>query len=589
MFDSRQRLVVLASILVSAILIGTIGWISTSTVPLIAVTPCHSEFDAGRAIQYAGVLALNFQNRVTGSDGARRAAEYLRAQFVSLGYQVEDETFAMWLEGQRVSGENVIALLPGDTPENLAVIAHYDGQRTSPQAAEDNASGVGVLLELARELRSARRARGLIFVATDAEEWGMIGARELVGFLKAHHTQAVISIDYLNAGTAPALAIDTGGQFGGHAPMWLRTVLVQSGRAQGVVVQQASGLAEVIERAVEISAQDHGPLNHAGIPAVNIETATNDSEAVRTRYHTPQDVFRDFDPSTFKMLGATVVQALTVLDKAQPQASQDESALLRSADRFLPGRAILALQLVGILPLCLAALLAARNLLAPHAAGLGKRLIAPALWIVPPAGAMLLLWGLTAAGILKRYELYPATPKDPFLYQIPAAVLWPLLLILVGGFYFAAKLQTRFAPSGLDFAARKAVLFLWLVALVGAATLRNAYAAGLFLGPLGYAALLLMPPRRWFWRILNLVLLLGAAVPFLALVVSFGVEIFLGWRILWYLVLQAAYGVWSPYSVCFFFLATALWCRLIRLSVLESNADNSRSRLHATRLLVNAL
>lgn len=65
MFDSRQRLVVLALILVSAILIGTIGWISTASVPLIAVTPCHSEFDAGRAIQYAGVLALNFQNRVT--------------------------------------------------------------------------------------------------------------------------------------------------------------------------------------------------------------------------------------------------------------------------------------------------------------------------------------------------------------------------------------------------------------------------------------------------------------------------------------------------------------------------------------------
>jgi len=115
MFDSRQRLVVLASILASAILIGTIGWISTSTVSLIAVTPCHSEFDAGRAIQYAGVLALNYQNRVTGSDGARRAAEYLRAQFVSLGYQVEDETFAMWLEGQRVSGENVIAPVSEET------------------------------------------------------------------------------------------------------------------------------------------------------------------------------------------------------------------------------------------------------------------------------------------------------------------------------------------------------------------------------------------------------------------------------------------------------------------------------------------
>ncbi len=200
-------------------------------------------------------------------------------------------------------------------------MAHYDGQTTSHQAAEDNASGVGVLLELARVLRARPHHRGLILIATDAEEWGMIGARALSGFLKAKKTVAVISIDYLNRGPAPALGLIAMGQSAGYTPLWLRELLVEAGKAQGVRVEQAEPAWEFVERAVEVSAQDQGPLLRRGIPALNIATLTKEYAASRRRYHTTLDVFQNFDPASFKMLGATLEQAVVTLDILPPVLS----------------------------------------------------------------------------------------------------------------------------------------------------------------------------------------------------------------------------------------------------------------------------
>jgi hypothetical protein len=178
----------------------------------------------------------------------------------------------MWLAGRRTEGQNVIAELPGEATETVAVIAHIDGQLTSHQAAEDNASGAGTLLELARALRPGLHERGLIFVATDAEEWGMIGAWSLRAFFESRPTVAVISIDYINAGHATELAIDCQGQKARYTPLWLRGAPKQSGILQGESLRGPAPFLEWVERPVEVSSQDQGTLLRVGIPAVNVST-----------------------------------------------------------------------------------------------------------------------------------------------------------------------------------------------------------------------------------------------------------------------------------------------------------------------------
>jgi hypothetical protein len=566
-FDQKVALVVSST--VAALLILLLAALAPRPALNISINRITPQFDAASAIDYTRVIAQAFPDRVTGTAGARRAAEYISAEFRKLGYDAENPEFSMWLAGRQVQGQNVVGRLPGETAETIAIIAHYDGQFTSHQAAEDNASGVGVLLELAQVLRQSPHRRGLIFIATDAEEWGMIGAQRLINFLKNHQTIAAISIDYLNAGPASSLEIDCSGQFGGYTPLWLREIIAAAGRVQGTQVYQRAGLWEWIERAIQVSAQDQGPLVHAGIPALNIATMTHQGEASRARYHTPEDAFRDFDLTSFNMLGGTVEQAVSTLDKIHLPAEGGMLDFRLSSGRFLAGLTIWFMQLLGILPVALAVIFAVRNLREREIDAAGWRALSPVSWIIPPCLAGLVLYGFGALNILKRYELYPATPKDPFLYHLPLGVIIPLLLILVGGWMVLVKVQSRVDLAPEPFAVRKQIFFLWNSLVAFAAFLDNPYAMWLFLGGFTYATLLLLPPTGILARVVNAMLLLAALLPFGAMLHSFGQEIFLGWRIIWYLVLQAAYHVWSPFAVAIFLLASLLWVQLFWFFVLK--------------------
>ena len=91
--------------------------------------------------------------------------------------------------------------------------------------------------------------------------------------------------------------------------------------------------------------------------------------------------------------------------------------------------------------------------------------------------------------------------------------------------------------------------------------------------------MLLQRPLGWAARVANAGLLLLGALPLALLLYSFGRQIYLGWRILWYLVLQTAYGVWSVSAASLFLLALALWLQLFRLGVFPARGRVQRVAL----------
>jgi hypothetical protein len=425
-----------------------------------------------------------------------------------------------------------------------------------------------VLLELGRVLASEHRHRGLILVATDGEEWGMIGARDLRSFFRTRKTVAVISIDYLTAGPAVALAVDCEGQVSGYTPLWLREIVRQSAELQGVKVENASGASEWIERSIEVSAQDQGPLLRAGIPSLNLSTVPLDEEGARARYHTTADVFANFLPATFQMVGDTVEQAASVLNTLEGISPHEMKYLRLANGRWIDRGALEWLQMLGLLPFMIACVLAVMNFeddRLPHPVWSYLR---PALYLLPLLLALVSLRGMASGGVLPRYELYPATPKDPFLYHIPPRVAAPLVAVLVLG-YLAVRMLRRFLPEAPQaFDANKRIFCVWMYLIVVGALYVDPYAMWFFLGPLAYAFILLQRPSNWSWRALNAALLVAGALPFVAVLYYFGREIFLGWRIGWYLVLETAYGVWSKVAVVLFLMAASLWVQLFRTAVL---------------------
>ena len=109
--------------------------------------------------------------------------EYIRASFSQWG-SVEIHTFKV----NNKLHENLILNLPSDFKTGksylspILIAAHYDGVPGSP-GADDNASGVAVLLELARIFATEPTKYPIRLVAFDMEEAGLLGSQEYVNQL----------------------------------------------------------------------------------------------------------------------------------------------------------------------------------------------------------------------------------------------------------------------------------------------------------------------------------------------------------------------------------------------------------------------
>lgn len=109
------------------------------------------------------------QGRRAGTQGAADSATYISNQFREMGYDVQMQEFG----GNR---RNVVARLGTDS-RTIVAGAHYDGQGPGFPSASDNAAGTAVLLEVARDLSTAKLPVSLIMVAFDDEEQGLNGSQ----------------------------------------------------------------------------------------------------------------------------------------------------------------------------------------------------------------------------------------------------------------------------------------------------------------------------------------------------------------------------------------------------------------------------
>lgn len=121
------------------------------------------------------------------SPGKDKARDYIVGEFTKLGLKTAGTLKSYVQEFKEPQpGKNVVALLPGSDPklaqEFVIVSAHYDhkgkiGNQVFP-GADDNASGVAAMLEVAHTLKEMKPAvkRSVLFIAFDLEEAGLLGS-----------------------------------------------------------------------------------------------------------------------------------------------------------------------------------------------------------------------------------------------------------------------------------------------------------------------------------------------------------------------------------------------------------------------------
>lgn len=126
---------------------------------------------------------VNFGPRIPNSAAHKRAGDYLIAQFKTYGGTVKIQDFtATTFTNQRVNLRNIIASFNPDKKKRILLTAHWDARPLSSKdnekpnatfdAANDGASGVGVLLEVARTISKRPTDVGIDIILFDGEDWG---------------------------------------------------------------------------------------------------------------------------------------------------------------------------------------------------------------------------------------------------------------------------------------------------------------------------------------------------------------------------------------------------------------------------------
>lgn len=109
-------------------------------------------------------------------------SEYGLKPFNSTNYKNPYEEGSLLKE----QGNNLIGYIPGKNSDKYVfVTAHYDHLGKGYQGANDNASGVAAMLEMAKVLSKTQPEKNIVFVATSREEDGLVGAEALAEKLKA--------------------------------------------------------------------------------------------------------------------------------------------------------------------------------------------------------------------------------------------------------------------------------------------------------------------------------------------------------------------------------------------------------------------
>ncbi|MCI0516081.1 M20/M25/M40 family metallo-hydrolase [candidate division KSB1 bacterium] len=306
------------------------------TEPLAKLTPLFSAKAFGEHLSY--LASDRLQGRGLGTPELDQAAAYLAEQFQRAGlqpFQNDGSYFQIWTDSvgapRRLAQlTNVIGILPGrrsDWQDQCVVLcAHYDhlglgwptgrpeNQGQIHNGADDNASGVAVLLELAKMLASSfKPARSLVFIAFTGEEAGRLGSRYYLqanARFPAQKVMAALNLDTVGRLESKNLLI-LGGQ---SAREWVHIL-----RGVGFVTSIKYDL--VTEK---LDASDDESFREHQIPAVQFFSGPH------WDYHQPTDDLEKIDLSGLETVATFVKEVMVYLvEREEPLTAP--SAMISAA------------------------------------------------------------------------------------------------------------------------------------------------------------------------------------------------------------------------------------------------------------------
>jgi Zn-dependent M28 family amino/carboxypeptidase len=291
-----------------------------------AMVKGRGALDTQRLLRHLRVLADDDQMEGRGSDtnGIMRARAYQRARLADIGLEplfpgFEQHFVFEGTDGKRTQGVNLIGLLRGRLHPEIHIIlsAHYDhlGQDDASRegtytGADDNASGVAALLEIARSFADTRPDCTLVVCLFDGEEAGLKGSEAFIA-------RAPIPLD--------SIAVEINVDMNGRADEGLLWAV--GGRHHPWLAPHVDAIAAVVRAPLVAGhdrfsikpgenwtkASDHASFHAAGIPWLHFGVSNHDDT------HKAEDELEQIDTEFLHAAAEAVHIAVAHFDARGPE------------------------------------------------------------------------------------------------------------------------------------------------------------------------------------------------------------------------------------------------------------------------------
>ena len=515
----------LSALVVLPLLLAVFTMARSGALPAPTLPP---SFDGATAVSLTKEFARENANRVPGSLDASTAAQWFRDKLALYGLEVREDAWQADVPGVgRVELRNLASVVEGTLAETIVLVAHRDNNGKTA-GANDNASGTGVLVELARAYATAGTTESartplhtLVFLSTDGGAFGALGAARFADHSPlARNVVAVISLDGL-AGTARTRLELAGLDGRSPPPALVRTATERIQNETGREPLRPGVLDQLVSLGLPFGYGEQAPLLRARLPAIRITTADDGGGPPGG------DELEGLDEARLERLGRASESLLTSLDASVEIPSATPGALFLG-HRAVRGWTLELLLLVAVVPFAGAAfdlLSRCRRRRLPLASAWRALRRRAALWL-----ALLALLGAAAvAGALPREPRLPPPPDQPPVDSWPVGALAiGLVVAALIWLRVRARLVPRIRATPEEDLAAYAVAYIALLLVTGLTALVSPYGL-MFVLPSLYAWLLL-PRLRWArgW-ITDVVFGIGLVGPVLPLVVL-GEQLDLGLR-----------------------------------------------------------
>lgn len=219
------------------------------------------------AVYYMQYLQNTYPERIPESSQTRAAGDFLIREIGAIGYGIEEEE-VVWPgeDGHTYYGRNIIFTKKGNTDREIVIGAHYDSVDTN--GADDNASGVALLLETAIRIIDVETNYTIRFILFDLGEYQNVGSQYHINQASQEYLDNIacyINLDTLAMGDSMYIY---GGNFDGSATS--RTWLVEQAAATAEDMGLDIGFHPDVNDAYPVPTKatggDQEAFDQAGIP-----------------------------------------------------------------------------------------------------------------------------------------------------------------------------------------------------------------------------------------------------------------------------------------------------------------------------------